>query len=104
MGSTPEAKVRDPVVKWAKKNGVGHVRMTFRAGVRQGTPDDLFLFPGGVCCWVEFKRPGKVPTELQAHRIQKLREYGFWAVWFSDSAIAIAYLDALLAQAGRRAA
>lgn len=90
--STPESKVRDPVVRWAKSQGIGHVRMSFRPGVRQGIPDDLFLLPGGVAVFVEFKRPGKRPTPLQASRIEKLRSLGFQAEWFDSSREAIAYL------------
>jgi hypothetical protein len=36
--STPEAKVRDPVVRWAKAHGVEHQRMSFRVGVKRAFP------------------------------------------------------------------
>lgn len=90
--STPESKVRDPVVKWAKANGVGHVRMSFRPGVRQGIPDDLFLLGNGVAVFVEFKRPGKVPTAIQQRRLLELEDFGFLAFWADDPAPAIELL------------
>jgi hypothetical protein len=83
--STPEAKVRDPVVRWAKGLGVEHQRMSFRPGVKRAFPDDMFLIPGGRPLFWEFKAPGKEPTPLQAHRIQRLAELGYDVGWSSDS-------------------
>ena len=82
---TPEAKVRNPVVQWAKLQGIGHIRMSFRPGVTSGWPDDLFLLPGGKAYFIEFKRPGKEPTPLQWSKLEKARELGFAADWFDDS-------------------
>lgn len=97
MGNTPESKVRDPVVSWAKSQGIYHVRMAFRPGVRAGIPDDLFLLPGGLPIFMEFKRPGKEPTPLQLERIAKLRATGFIAVWSSNATDAKAFLAHALA-------
>ncbi len=83
--ATPEGRVRDPVVRFAKARGVIHIRMAFRPGVTAGCPDDLFLIPGGLALFIEFKRPGKEPTPLQAHKLEKMRELGFAAIW-TDSA------------------
>lgn len=96
MAKTPEAKVRDPVVKWAKENGIGHVRMSFRPGTRQGVPDDLFLIPRGNAVWIEFKRPGKAPTPLQSRRIEELQSLGFFAAAFDNTADAIKWLEACM--------
>ncbi len=92
MAKTPEAKQRDPVVRWAKGNGILHFRMSFRPGVRAGVLDDLFVLPGGRHVWIEFKAEGKAPTRLQLHRIRKLREQGAAAEWFDNTAAAIDYL------------
>jgi hypothetical protein len=94
--STPESKVRDPVVRWAKANGFLHVRMAFRPGVRQGVPDDLFITPNGRHCWVEFKRPGKRPTLLQNARLDAMRDRRVAAFWSADSDAAIEMLSRLL--------
>jgi len=91
--ATPESKVRDHVVKWAKAHGIGHVRLCFRPGVRQGVPDDLFLLGNGVAVFVEFKRPGKQPTAIQEKRLVELEEYGFLAFWADDPAPAIELLE-----------
>lgn len=80
-----EAKVRDPVVAWARQNGVKHQRMAFRPGVKRAFPDDLFLIPGGRPLMIEFKAPGEHPTELQAHRIKELLELGYDVLATSDA-------------------
>jgi len=94
--STPESKVRDPVVKWAKAQGIMHVRMAMRPGVASGVPDDLFLLHGGHAVFIEFKRPGKEPTPIQTAKLLRLRDLGFFAVWADDSAAAIAVLKAFM--------
>lgn len=95
---TPEAKVRDPVVKWAKANGIGHIRLSFRPGVTVGWPDDLFLIPGGVTVMLEFKRPGKVPTPIQLNKLTAANKLGFACGWFDDSRAAIVFLGAVAAK------
>lgn len=80
-----EAQVRDPVVKWAKKMGLRHVRMSFRPGVTIATPDDLFLSTEGRSAWIEFKRPGKEPTPLQWERLRWLYEHGHAAEWHDNA-------------------
>lgn len=90
--STPESKVRDKVVGWAKRNNFLHQRMSFRIGVRQAFPDDLFVAPGGIHVWVEFKRAGAEPTPLQYDRLEKMQAHGCVAFWCNDVAEGIAAL------------
>lgn len=90
--ATPESKVRNPVVDWAKQNGFLHFRMVFRPGVRQGTPDDLFIAQGGLHVWVEFKADGKEPTPLQYERLDRLIAHGVAAFWCNNKAEGIAAL------------
>lgn len=78
---TPEAKVRDPTIRFAKAQGVEHQRMSFRFGVKRAFPDDCFLIPGGRALFIEFKRPGAEPTPLQYHRLEQLNDLGYWATW-----------------------
>jgi hypothetical protein len=82
---TPEARVRNKVVKFAAERGVLHIRMSFRPGVARGWPDDLFLIPGGRPLFIEFKRPGARPTPLQLFRLETLNALGYDAGW-CDSA------------------
>lgn len=76
MSKTPEASVRDPSIKLAKRRGVYHKRMHFGKGAAAGWPDDLFLFRDGRHWWVEFKKPGGEATPLQAERHREMRERG----------------------------
>jgi len=89
---TPEAKVRNPVVKWARQQGWMHVRMAFRPGVAAGIPDDFFMLPGGRAVFIEFKAPGKTPTPLQYSKLRKANELGFHADWFDNADTARAFL------------
>ena len=41
-----------------------------------GMPDRLALLPGGLVVFVEVKRPGEKPTNLQAYRHGQLRRLG----------------------------
>lgn len=94
--STPESRVRDPVKQWAIKNGFLHFRMSFRIGVKQGVPDDLFIAPSGVHIWVEFKAAGKEPTPIQFHRLDTLLAQGAMAFWANDKDEAVAALQRVL--------
>lgn len=97
---TPEAKTRAATIRFAAKKGVGYQRMSFRRGVKQAFPDDAFLIPGGRILLLEFKAPGKWPTPLQAYRLERLRELGYWATWAADTDAACgAIMEALGAAA-----
>lgn len=94
--STPESKVRDKVVGWAKRNHFLHQRMSFRIGVRQAFPDDLFIAPGGICVFCEFKAAGKEPTALQYDRLERMQKHGATAFWCNDVDQGIAALSRVL--------
>lgn len=91
MAKTPEATVRDPVVKWAKSVGLTHFRNHMGRGVKKGRPDDEFV-RASMVAFVEFKAPGKEPTPLQDHVISELKKDNTAAAWFDNSEQAIAYL------------
>jgi len=85
---TPEAKVRNPVVKWAKAHGILHIRMHMGRGTAAGWPDDLFI-KDGVVVLIEFKRPGKAPTPLQWRRLTMLAQAGMRSFTYDDAEAAI---------------
>ena len=43
----------------------------------KGLPDRMFLLPGGVVIFVEFKSTGKRPTKIQSYIHAKIRARGF---------------------------
>lgn len=97
---TPEGQLLAKTVKFAQSKGASTVRLSFARGVARGWPDLLILLPGGQSMFMELKRPGAVPTPLQLHRLESLRELGFKAIW-TDNAHAArgAILEALGAAA-----
>lgn len=68
--------VEDPTCAWARRNGVALVYKMATVYDRSW-PDRMFLIPGGRPLFIEFKRPGCVPTPKQQHRINELRELGY---------------------------
>lgn len=50
----------------------------------KGLPDRMFLLPGGVVVFVEFKSTGKKPTKIQEYIHAKIRALGF-LVYVVDS-------------------
>lgn len=42
-----------------------------------GLPDRLYLLPGGIAVFVEFKSTGKKPTVLQGLVMQRIKRLGF---------------------------
>lgn len=66
-----ERDIEAKVVKWAKNNG--WLTYKFVSPSQRGVPDRIFIKDGHIV-FIEFKAPGKKPTQLQAHIIKKLRE------------------------------
>ena len=50
----------------------------------KGLPDRMFLLPGGVVVFVEFKSAGKKPTKIQSYIHAKIQALGF-LVYVVDS-------------------
>jgi hypothetical protein len=72
-----EKQVRDPVVVFAKKNGVLHERNHKGPGAATGFPDDRFYFAKGRCLMIEFK--AEVSGAISARQkliIDTLRDAG----------------------------
>lgn len=70
-----ERVVEQALVRAAKKRG----GMAFKLVIfrQAGWPDRTVIMPGGRIGFVECKRPGQRPTNLQWHWIKKLRAWGF---------------------------
>src|SRR5580765_7258037 len=67
-----ESKTEKDVKKWAEEVGILVVKMNLRG--RKGWPDRIFILPNGLVLWVEFKRPGEQPRDLQAYVHRELRK------------------------------
>lgn len=76
-----ESAIETKVCEIAKRNG--WLTFKFVSPAHRGVPDRIFIREGRIV-FIEFKAPGKQPTKLQAHTINKLREAGC-EVWVCDS-------------------
>ena len=72
-----EKEIQQPVIRYATLRGVPHIRLYFGPGMRVGWPDVLFLIPGGIALFIEFKATGKRPTAKQRLKITLLIGLGF---------------------------
>jgi len=95
MAGKLESKIQNKVIQWCKRRLIRVIRLVFRPGVAMGWPDTLILLKGGRPAFIEFKKPGAVPTAKQQERINWLRENGYRVGVFADEDAAQNWLDAL---------
>ena len=67
-----ESSVEKAVCDYAK--GKGFLAYKFTSPQRRSVPDRMFIDPEGTVFFIEFKAPGKEPTDAQVREIDKLRE------------------------------
>jgi hypothetical protein len=94
MPSRKESSIEASVVLWARKNKILALKLQGQ-GVK-GFPDRVFLLPGGMIFFVEFKKLGEKPTQLQEHTHALLRSLGFRVAVHDTRAAAIEDLQCLL--------
>lgn len=63
----------------------------------KGLPDRMYLLPGGVVVFVEFKSAGKRPTRIQSYIHAKIRALGF-LVYVVDSVESYEEIKGLIKQ------
>jgi len=78
----PEGKIKDECRKLAERHNL--LFWQIEGKQRNGVPDTLAGRVKGGCILIEFKVPGKQPTEQQWLRIYELRKAGQEA-WWCDS-------------------
>lgn len=86
-----EKAIDSKIKKWCDKNGVLWIKFTPMGS--RGWPDRIAVFRGGFHLWVELKRPGKIPTKLQQHRMADLIAKGALTAWFDNAEDCIEYLQ-----------
>jgi hypothetical protein len=92
-----ESSIENRVNEKAKEWGIICQKVKF---VEAGFPDRLYILPNGLHVWIEFKRPGEKPDQLQLYRMELLRIRNVIAGWTNEYAIAIGVLKALLGAQG----
>lgn len=66
-----ESEIEERVCNYAKRQGV--IVDKFTSPAKRSVPDRLLIFPNGVIIFIEFKAPGKKPTEKQKLDHEKRR-------------------------------
>ena len=69
-----ESEIEKAVCNYAKSKGL--IPYKFTSPNRRSVPDRLFCGPNGVHFFIEFKAPGKQPTNKQAREIMRLCNLG----------------------------
>ena len=72
MSTQSEKKIELEVVKYAKSKNILSFKMNSTSS--RGLPDRIFINKNSIF-FIEFKRFGFKPTELQAHTIKTLKDY-----------------------------
>ena len=70
-----EKIIEKKITEYAKKCGILSYKLNSISC--RGLPDRMFLLPKGKIHFIELKRKGKKPTELQNLKIQELLDRGF---------------------------
>jgi Holliday junction resolvase len=73
-----ESALEAKIVKYCRENGI--LTYKFSSPSQRGVPDRVMMKDGKVL-FLEVKAPGKEPTKLQLHEIEKIRKSGVFAVW-----------------------
>lgn len=69
-----EKKIEAAVCDYAKSRGIAVYKFTSPA--RSAVPDRLFIAPGGIVWFCEFKRQGQKATIPQVREHERLRDLG----------------------------
>lgn len=77
-----ESDIEKKAVAYARS--LGFMCFKFTSPNVRGVLDRVFISPAGAVLFLEFKAPGKKPTVLQLHMIEKLRKQNV-AAWWVDN-------------------
>jgi hypothetical protein len=89
-----ERNVEHPITDYAKERGCLSRKMNGLGYA--GWPDRMFIGPKGEIGFLELKRPGQVPTALQAAMIIELRGRGVKADWTDNVVGGRQFIDDLV--------
>lgn len=89
-----ERDIEFRITQYSAQRGV--MSRKFVSPSNRSVPDRIFFIHGGKPLFVEFKRPGGVPTPLQAHFIETLRGFGYDVLVIDDIEQGKAAIDARL--------
>ena len=73
-----EKDIEKAFCKYCKS--LGAIPYKFASPNRRSVPDRMVVYPGGIL-FIEFKAPGKKPTDAQVREMQRLVEMGQKVIW-----------------------
>jgi len=86
-----EAKIEKKAKEYAQSKDC-YVRK-FKSPSNRAVPDRLFQTPNGKTFFIEFKAPGKIPTETQFREINLINRRNGAAFWVNSLEQAIKIID-----------
>lgn len=83
MSTKTESILTTKIIAMIRRRG--HWAMKVHGGAYQqaGIPD-ICAVVHGRSVWIEVKRPGERPTELQELKMKELRKAGAWSKWIDN--------------------
>jgi len=86
-----ESEIEKKVCDYAKT--LGGIAYKFVSPARRSVPDRLFVMPGGISFFVEFKTPTGKLTTGQEREIRRLRDQGQFVYIISDVELGKTIID-----------
>ena len=80
-----ESQIEAKIVEWARKNGWSNLKLNGMGS--KGKADRMFMKKGRAV-FIEVKKPGGVPTALQAQFLSDRMDDGFEAFWTASILVA----------------
>ena len=74
-----ESTIERKYVRWCRTCGV--IALKLNPNWYKSIPDRIVVIPGGMCFFLEFKRPGEKPRKGQYKRMRQMRRMGFKVFW-----------------------
>lgn len=95
MNTTPlEKEIEKKIGDYAKKNGCLYYKFTSPA--MRAVPDRMICTNRGVVGFLEVKRKGAKPTELQLRKMKELSDHGHQVTWCDSVEAGKAFIDDLV--------
>ena len=85
-----ESQIEKKVVKYCREHGI--YTRKFASPSNRGVPDRIFC-KNGIAVFIELKKPGNEPTDLQLRELQILRNHGMRAAWCDTYAETVRLLE-----------
>jgi hypothetical protein len=90
-----ERDIEEKVGRYANARDI--LTRKFTSPQHRSVPDRLYTFPNGYAVYIEFKAPGKKPSDGQRREMNQLIKRKQWVYVVDDIAVGKILVDAILA-------